>query len=96
MLQAALLLPGRALSQYLWDVNTTIASVVLGVASLGFLCYLFVAIAGAFPEICQYSTPRSSLVRYLIQKVHSKPRKRLSVVFLLDTQPFHNPCRILY
>ena len=44
MLQAALLLLGCALSRYLWEINTTVASVVLGVTSIGVLLYLFIII----------------------------------------------------
>ena len=47
MLQAALLLLGCALSRYFWDVNTTVASVVLGATSLGLLFYLFIVVGGS-------------------------------------------------
>ena len=46
MLQAALLLFGCALSRYLWEINMTIALVVLGVTSFGILFHLFIVIAG--------------------------------------------------
>ena len=46
MLQAALLLLACALSRHFWDINTTIAFVVLGATSLGVLFYLFVVVAG--------------------------------------------------
>jgi len=63
MLQIALLLLGCALSQYLWGINTTIASVVLGVTSLGVIFYLFVVVAGAASESCPYQTPGSRILR---------------------------------
>ena len=71
MLQSALLLLGCALSRYLWEVNTTIASVVLGVTSFGLLFYLFIVIAGAVSEVCPYQTPGSYLIRPLVQKALS-------------------------
>ena len=55
MLQAALLLFGCALSRYLWEVDMTIASVVLGVTSFGVLSYLFIVIAGTASESCPVS-----------------------------------------
>ena len=38
MLQLALLLLGCALSRYLWEVDTAVASVVLGVTPFGVAC----------------------------------------------------------
>ena len=64
MLQAALLLLGYAISRYLWEINTTIASVVLGVTLLGVTFYVFVVIAGTFSESCPYQTPAAHLFRY--------------------------------
>ena len=72
MLQAALLLLGCALSRYLWEVDITIASVVLGVTSFGLLFYLFIVVAGAVSEFCPYQTPGSHLIRPLVQRVLSK------------------------
>jgi hypothetical protein len=39
MLQVALLLLGCALSRYLWEINVTVASVVIGVTSFGMIFY---------------------------------------------------------
>ena len=64
MLQAALLLFGCALCRYLWEINTTIASVVLGVTSFGVLFYLFIVIAGTASESCPYQTPSSHILRH--------------------------------
>ena len=66
MLQLALLLLGCALSSYLWGINTTIASVVLGVTSLGVLFYLFIVTAGVISEGCPYQTPWTIIIRRLL------------------------------
>ena len=70
MLQIGLLLLGCALSRYLWEIDTTVTSVVLGVTSFGIIFYLFIIIAGAASESCPYQTPGSHALRYL---VHSTP-----------------------
>ena len=64
MLQAALLLFGCALSRYLWGVNITIASVVVGVTSFGVLFYLFIVIAGTASDSCPYQTPSAHILRH--------------------------------
>jgi hypothetical protein len=64
MLQAALLLFGCALSRYLWEVNRTIASVVIGVTSFGALSYIFIVIAGTAFESCPYQTPGAHILRH--------------------------------
>ena len=63
MLQIALLLLGCALSKYLWEIDTTLASVVLAVTSFGFFFYLFIVVAGATSESCPYQTPTTSVIR---------------------------------
>ena len=63
MLQAALLLLGCALSKYLWEINTTVAAVVVGVTSFGVLFYLFILVAGMASLDCPYQTPLSNLIR---------------------------------
>ena len=65
MLQVALLLLGCALSRYLWEISITIASVVIGVTSLGLLLYLSIVVAGAVWESCPYQTPGSTFLCYL-------------------------------
>jgi len=62
MQQAALLLLGCALSRYLWEIDTTVVSVIIGVASLGILFYLFIVIAGSASASCPYQTPGSRLL----------------------------------
>jgi hypothetical protein len=76
MLQAALLLFGCALSRYLWEVNRTIASVVLGVTSFGALSYLFIVIAGTVFENCPYQTPGAHILRHhVLPALRSIPSK---------------------
>jgi hypothetical protein len=65
MLQAALLLLGCALSKYLWEVNTTVASVVLGLTLFGVFFYLFVVVAGVSSTSCPYQTPVANVVRHV-------------------------------
>ena len=65
MLQAALLLLGCALSCYLWDIDITVASVVIAVTSLSIIFYIFIIIAGTASESCPYQTPGSHAIRYL-------------------------------
>ena len=72
MLQVALLLLGCALSRYLWAINVTVASVVIGVTSSGIALYIFILIAGAASESCPYQTPGSRALRYLAPKVHKR------------------------
>ena len=70
MLQGALLLLGCALSRYLWEVNIIVASVVLGITSLGISLYLLIVIAGAVFETCPYQTPGASITRPILHYVH--------------------------
>ena len=69
MLQGALLLLGCALSRYLFEVNITVASVVLGITLLGIALYLVIVIAGAASESCPYQTPGASISRPIIRYV---------------------------
>ena len=69
MLQAALLLLGCALSRYLWNISITVASVVVGLTSLGVVFYIFIVVAGAASERCPYQTPGSLILRHLGPKV---------------------------
>ena len=69
ILQAALLLLGCALSHYLWGINVTVASVVLGVTCSGVIFYIFLIAAGAAYENCPYQTPGSNVLRYLSRRV---------------------------
>ena len=65
MLRVALLLLGCVLSKYLWEIDTTVNSVVIGVTSFGVLFYLFVLVAGATLDGCPYQVPWTHVIRYL-------------------------------
>ena len=67
MLQAALLLLGCALSRYLWDIDVTVASVVLGVTSFGVIFYLSIVIVGTTSESCPYQTPAAHFFRHILR-----------------------------
>ena len=69
MLQAALLLLGCALCQYLWKIDLTVASVVLAVTSFGLAFYFFVVAAGAASGSCPYQTPGSLVLRSVVSAV---------------------------
>ena len=69
MLQGGLLLLGCALSRYLWDVSVAVASVVIGVTSLGVVSYIFIIVAGAVSVSCPYQTPGSRILRHLGPRV---------------------------
>jgi len=80
MLQAALLLLGCALSRYLWEVDTTVGTVIVGATTSGVLFYLFIVTAGAVSESCPYQTPGSQALRYLRPKARRILRSTSSVV----------------
>lgn len=63
ILQAALLLLGCALSRYLWDINTTVASVVVGATLFGVLFFLFIVVAGVASASRSYQTPVAHTLR---------------------------------
>ena len=66
MLQAALLLLGCALSRYFWEINTTVASVVLAITSFGVLLYLIIIFVGAASPSCPYQTPVARILRPIL------------------------------
>jgi len=101
MLQAALLLLGCALSRYLWEYNTTVASVVIGVTSFGVLFYLFIVIAGTVSVNCPYQTPGADFLRhipdvlgripyllYRVQRIIQGILRRKSVILLVSSGCF--------
>ena len=63
MLQFALLLLGCALSRYLWEIDTTVASVVIGATSFGVASYTFFVVAGTAFVSCPYQTPGAHTFR---------------------------------
>ena len=78
MLQIALLLLGYALSNYLFFVNKTVASVIIGFASFGLLFYLLIVSAATLSYNCPFQTPVSLVLRFLIRfdNEHKKYLKR--------------------
>ena len=81
MLQIALLLLGCALSRYLWEINITIASVVIGVTSFGVLFYIFIVIAATVFENCPYQTPSAHIFRHIFHHYLPALRKAPSATF---------------
>ena len=79
MLQVALLLLGCALSRYLWEINMTVASVVIGVTSFGVLFYLFIIIAGAASASCPYQTPGAHILLHILHWIPHIPTTLHSV-----------------
>jgi len=69
MLQFALLLLGCALSRYLWDINATVACVVIGVTVLGVIFYIFFVIAGTASASCPYQTPWAHILRHIYYRI---------------------------
>ena len=65
MLQMALFLLDCALSRYLWEMNITIACVLIGATSLGVLFYLLIVVVGSFSESFPYQTPSAHILRHI-------------------------------
>jgi hypothetical protein len=74
MLQAALLLFGCALSRYLWEIDVTVASVVLSVTSFGAIFYFFFVIVGTASEGCPYQTPAAHVCRHILRRLPASLR----------------------
>jgi len=66
MLQAALLLLGYALSDYLLSINRAVASVVIGFLTFGLLFYFLIISAATLSYNCPFQTPLSLILRYFI------------------------------
>ena len=67
MLQAALLLLGYALSEYLYFINNIVASVAIGFTAFGLLFYLLIVSAATLSYNCPFQTPASLILRFLIR-----------------------------
>jgi hypothetical protein len=104
MLQVALMLLGCALSRYLWDINITIASVVIGVTSLGVFFYISIVAAGAVSKSCPYQTPGSRALRYLgrhvprrlhsiLSSMRNTFRKSEVINTIITNVLYYRPCR---
>ena len=66
ILQCALVLLGFALSRYLWGINRSVSSVVIGFTSFGFLFYLLLVTVSIFSFDCPFQTPFSLAIRFVI------------------------------
>ena len=64
MLQVSLLLLGCALSQYLWGISITVASILITITLFGVVFYLLVVVAGTVSESCPYQTPGARIIRH--------------------------------
>ena len=73
MLQGALVLLGCALSRYLWEINTSVALVILCVTSFGLVFYLFIVVAGVAYTSCPYQTPAAQFLRYALDALGHTP-----------------------
>jgi len=80
MLQFALLLLGCALSIYLWDINITVASVVVGVTLIGVVFYAFIVLAGAASVSCPYQTPGAHILHHILPLIPRALRSASSAV----------------
>ena len=67
MLQAALLLLGYALSQYLLSIDKTVAGVAIGFTSFGLLFYFLIVAAATFSYNCPFQTPLSLIFHFLVR-----------------------------
>jgi len=66
IIQGSLGLLGAALSRYLWEVDRTVSSVVIGFTSFGCILYLATVVVSVLSPDCPFHTPISSLVRIII------------------------------
>ena len=66
ILQFALLLLGFALSRYLWGVNRSVSSVVIGFTSFGLLFYLSIVTVSILSFDSPFQTPFSLAIRFVI------------------------------
>jgi hypothetical protein len=96
ILQCALALLGFALSRYLWEVNRSVSSVVIGFTGFGFLFYLFIVTVSVFSFDCPFQTPLSLMVRFMIglaipycQRLQRTFGSQLSQPGAPGTQPNH-------
>ena len=67
ILQAALLLLGYALSNYLFTINNIVAGAVVGFTAFGILFYLLIASAATLSYNCPFQIPISALIRSMLR-----------------------------
>ena len=68
-IQGSLALLSAALARYLWEVDPTVSSVVIGFASFGSILYLAVVVASVLSFDCPFQIPLSSLIRSVIDMI---------------------------
>jgi len=87
MLQAALLLLGYALSNYLFFINKAVGGVLIGFTAFGLLFDLLTVSAATLSYNCPFQTPASLILRFLIcfdsehKKYLKRTRKWFKVIF---------------
>ena len=99
ILQCALVLLGFALSRYLWQVNRSVSSVVIGFTSFGFLFYLLIMTAFIFSFDCPFQTPFSPPIRFVIGLAlpyWRNPLQTFRPVRVCMTDPFPFPAAPLF
>ena len=67
MLQAALLLLGYALSDYLFFINKVVSSILISFTAFGLLFYLLIVSAATLSFNCPFQTPLSLVLRFLVR-----------------------------
>jgi len=67
LLQLALLLLGCALSLYLWQINRTVAGVIITFTLFGITFYTLLTLAATVHQNCPYRTPLSIPIRALFR-----------------------------
>jgi len=72
LLHASLLLLGGGLSNYLFFLNQTVASVVIGFTSFCLLFYFISSAAAIISQHCPFQTPLSLTLRYLACRLSPK------------------------
>lgn len=87
ILQCALALLEFALSRYLWGINRSVSSVVIGFACFGFLFYSLIVMASVFSFNCPFQTPFSLFIRFAIGSVVPHWRNILQTI-RSPRQPF--------
>ena len=65
-IQGSLALLGSALSRYLWEVDRTVSSVVIGFTSVGCILYIVIVTTSVLSFDCPFQTPVSTLIRSII------------------------------
>ena len=68
MLQFSLLLFGAALAVYLWDLNVSLAEVVLAITSIGLAFYTCVAVTATIHSDCPFQTPISMVLQEVLRR----------------------------